>query len=95
MAKTYGAFELADGTEHKDIRITLQDKLQHERTARLKKWDIEKEAFRTTAFWVWHAAKREALHDLSWEEFEKTAVDASIYNLDEDGNEVEEDLTQS
>ncbi len=87
MAKTFATFELADGTVHTDVRITLQDKLQHERTARAKNWDIEKEAFRTTAFWAWHAGKREGLHNLSWEEFEQTAVDAAVYSPEEDDEE--------
>lgn len=93
MAKTFGSFELEDGTEHKDIRITLQDKLQHERTARAKNWDTEKEAFRTTAFWVWHAGKRNNLHDLSWEQFERTAIDATVYSPE--GEDEDGDLVQS
>lgn len=91
MNKTTGQFETADGNVHDGIRIMLQDKLQLERTARVKKWDVQESPFTTTAFLVWHAARREKLTELSFEEFSEQIVDAT---MDTEGDD-DSDLAQS
>ena len=93
MQKTFASFELQDGTAAEDVRVTLADKLQFERTARVKKWDAQENFFTFAAFVAWHATKREGLHTLTWEQFEVEALDATVKTEgDEDG---EPDLTQS
>lgn len=93
MQKTFAQVELSDGQEFNDVRVTMQDKLQFERTARLKKWDAQENYFTFAAFVAWHATKRENLHSLTWDEFEASAVDATIRTEGED--EGDGDLTQS
>lgn len=93
MQKTFASVELEDGTEFTDVRVTLQDKLQFERTAKVKKWDAQENFFTFAAFVAWHATKRAGLHSLPWEEFEKSAVDASVRTEGED--EGDGDLAQS
>lgn len=98
MNKTFASIELQDGTAVSDVRVTLQDKLQFERTARVKKWDAQENFFTFAAFVAWHATKREGHHDLSWEDFEKNALDATVRTEGEDGGEAEDgipDLTRS
>lgn len=94
MQKSFASVELADGTTFDEVRVTVQDKLQYERTARVKKWpEVQSNMFTFGAFVAWHATKREGLHSLSWEDFEKQAVDAMVKTEGED--EGDGDLIQS
>lgn len=80
MSKSYGSFEMADGTEVSGIRIGLKDKLQLERTAAAKRWDTEKQFYTTGAFLVWHAAKRQGhLPDgMTYEQFVEQCEDIDV-----------------
>lgn len=83
MKKQIGSFELENGTVVENIRIGLKDKLQLERTARVRSWEPEKDVFTTTAFLVWHAAKRLGHTELSYDDFVKDVEDAQL-SFDED-----------
>lgn len=89
MAGQFAEFELADGTKGEGIRIILKDKLQYERTARVKKWDPEKDFFSFGAFLAWHASKREWLHELTFEDFTDKAIEATVTG--ENADEVTDD----
>lgn len=89
MAGQFAEFELEDGTKGEGIRIILKDKLQYERTARVKKWDPEKDFFSFGAFLAWHASKREGLHELTFEDFTDKAIEATVTG--ETADEVDED----
>lgn len=89
MAGQFAEFELADGTKGEGIRIILKDKLQYERTARVKNWNPEKDFFSFGAFLAWHASKREGLHELTFEDFTDKAIEATVSG--ENADEVTED----
>lgn len=84
MAGKFAEFELEDGTKGEGIRVILKDKLQYERTARVKKWNPEKDFFSFGAFLAWHASKREGLHDLTFEDFVDQAIEATLTGEDAD-----------
>lgn len=84
MAGKFAEFELEDGTKGEGIRIILKDKLQYERTARVKKWNPEKDFFSFGAFLAWHASKREGLHALTFEDFVDQAIEATLTGEDAD-----------
>lgn len=87
MNKLAGYYEDQDGTEHGPYRITLADKLQYEKTAKVRKWDAESDAITSDAFLVWHASKRAGAHDLSFEDFTNQMVDTSAQKLEEEDTE--------
>lgn len=87
IQKTEGFYEDASGIEHGPFRVTLADKLQYEKTAKARNWDPEAQPFATTAFWVWHAAKRTGEYTKSFDEFLGTVADAVVIPLDEDDAE--------
>ena len=87
MNKLVGYFEDAQGVEHGPYRITLQDKLQYEKTAKARKWDAEEDGMTSNAFLTWHAAKRLGEVDLSFEDFIGTVIDATAQTLDEEETE--------
>lgn len=95
MAGTFASFELLDGTKGDDIRVTLKDKLQYERTAKVKKWNPEKDFFSFGAFLAWHASKRDGLHDLTFEDFTDKALDATVKGDDSDDVPDEREDTES
>lgn len=68
MSKVYVSVELADGTVHEDVRVTLQDQLQWSKTARARRMDPEDQST-GSAFVAWCALRRNGLYDGSWEEF--------------------------
>jgi len=77
--KTYGYFELEDGTEAEGLRVTLKTKIQSEKSARANGWDPERDANMLGAFAAWHAAKAAGATELDWQAFLDTVVDAGIY----------------
>lgn len=87
MNKLAGYYEDAQGAEHGPFRITLQDKLQYEKTAKARNWDAEADSITSDVFLVWHAAKRAGSHNLSFEEFTTQMVDAGAQKLDEEDTE--------
>lgn len=94
--KTYGYFELEDGTELSGIRITLKTKIQAEKSARANGWDPQRDSNIMGAFAAWHAAKDTGQVDTDWATFLDTAVDAGLYQEDAEDAEVAdpEDPTQ-
>lgn len=89
---------LADG-EHIDVQTNLFDQAAFERALRNNRsWgSLADNAMRMQAFRAWHAAKRQGLLDLAWEQFYEspdTPVIAVVpapedEDDDEDGLEVE------
>ena len=77
--KTYGYFELEDGTEAEGLRVTLKTKIQSEKSARANGWDPERDANVLGAFAAWHAAQQAGATTLEWSAFLDAAVDAGIY----------------
>lgn len=98
IPKIYVSVEMADGTEHEDVRVTLQDQLQWSDTARKRGWDPTDEST-AAAFGAWHALKRNGLYDGEWLEFRNRdavsvgAVDKAGAAADEAGAG-EDDPTQ-
>lgn len=87
MNKLAGYYEDAQGIEHGPFRITLEDKLQYEKTAKARKWDAEADSITSDVFLVWHASKRAGAHAHSFEEFTVTMLDAAAQKLDEEETE--------
>jgi hypothetical protein len=93
--KTYGYFELADGTEHSGIRVTLKTKIQAEKSARANGWDPQRDSNIMGAFAAWHAGKGSGLVDLDWGTFLDNAVDAGLYQEDDEDQGIDpEDPTR-
>lgn len=87
--KTFGYFELEDGTEADQLRVTLKSKIQAEKSARANGWDPQRDSNILGAFAAWHAGKQAGATTLDWQTFLDTAVDAGIYQEDtEDQAEV-------
>lgn len=94
MRKQIGSFEL-NGEIVGDLRITTRDKLMLERTAKVRKWDLEEQIFSTTAFMVWAAATRMQVTDLGFDAFCEAVTDVQIDSPeDSEGEVTEEGLTQ-
>lgn len=89
MKKQIGSFELENGTVVENIRIGMKDKIQLERTARVRSWEPEKDVFTTTAFLVWHASKRLGHTALSYDDFMKEVEDAQLTFDDDEQAEVD------
>ena len=89
--KTFGYFELEDGTEAEGIRVTLKSRIQAEKSARANGWDPERDANMLGAFVAWHAAKHAGQLDLEWSTFLDTVVDAGIYQQESDAAEADAD----
>lgn len=87
MNKLAGYYEDAQGVEHGPFRITLQDKLQYEKTAKARKWDAEEDSITSDVFLVWHASKRAGSHELDFGQFTVQMIDASAQKLEEEDTE--------
>lgn len=74
----YAYGELEDGTEWANLRVGLPTKIQLERTAKANRWDTEEDEFTVSAFMSWHLSRAKGLHNLSWDEFLKAAIDAGV-----------------
>lgn len=63
MKLSVATVEMADGTVHENVRITLQDRLRLERTARTRKWDLANANYAPSvnAFLAWSAVERAGL----------------------------------
>lgn len=68
ITPTYAYVEMADGTQHAQ-RVLLADKLQLERTSKVRQWDSEKDAITTNVFMAWAALKRTGLYKDTYEAF--------------------------
>ena len=86
MKKQIGSFEL-DGEVFTDLRITTGDKIKLERTARVRKWDLEENVFSVTAFMVWAAATRLGKTSLGFDAFCEAVTDTQVSGDDEDDDE--------
>lgn len=73
---------LADGTDHENVRLNIQDQLQWSKTARARKWPAD-DGIMMTHFMAWHALKRHGLTEMGWEEF-STGGAEWIAEVDED-----------
>lgn len=81
MQISYATVEMSDGTVFARERITLQDRLRLERTARANKWDIANANYTpsTNSFLGWSALERSGKITVSYEEFTNgAAVDVYI-----------------
>lgn len=94
--KSFAVVELPEG-KLPEVAVTLQDKLQYERTARVKRWpsDLNENMFTFAAFVAWHATKRNDLHQLNFDEFSMQAIEATVRHEDNDELADDSDLTQS
>lgn len=90
MKKQVGSFEI-DGEVIEGLRITTGDKIKLERTARVRKWDLEENIFSTTAFMVWAAASRLEKTSLGFDAFCEAVTDAQIEDPDKDKDDDEDD----
>lgn len=90
MKKQIGSFEL-DGVVVDDLRITTGDKIKLERTARVRKWDLEENIFSSTAFMVWAAATRLGKTTLGFDNFCEAITDAQIEDPDKDKKDDEDE----
>lgn len=92
---SYAYAELDDesgGITYEGLRVTLASKLAYERTARNKGWkSVEANPFSFSAYLAWHAGKLAGKHELTWEEFERHAIDAGIDQPDDDENDDDPD----
>lgn len=93
MKKQIGSFEI-NGEVFTDLRITTGDKIKLERTARVRKWDLEENIFSTTAFMVWAAATRLGKTSLGFDAFCEEITDAQIEDPDKDKTEDEDEDVQ-
>lgn len=78
IIKQHVTAELVDGKELGPIRIIHADKLNLERTARNRGWDVEKNFATTNAFLGWSAAKRAGEFTGSYEEWLEQLVDVAV-----------------
>ena len=82
MKLTLCTVELADGAVHEDLRITIQDRLRLERTARINKWGpIATDSPHVTeqqVFLAWSATERAGHTTATFERFR----DAELADLE-------------
>lgn len=82
MRLTVVTIELATGDVHEDLRITIQDRLRLERTARVNKWGpITTDSPHVTeqqVFLAWSAAERAGHTSATFEQFR----DAELRDLE-------------
>jgi len=90
VKKQIGSFEL-DGVVVTDLRITTGDKIKLERTARVRKWDMDENMFSVTAFMVWAAATRLEKTTLGFDAFCEAITDAQIEDPDADKEDDEDE----
>jgi hypothetical protein len=95
IKKINAYFEL-DGKEHGPFRVGMKTKLQYEKTAKARGWDVEDTPFTTALFWAWHAGKEAGAHDLSYEIFADAVTDAVVETLgDVESDGLDLDPTQT
>ena len=73
--------EMADGTVHDKVRVTMQDRLRLERAARNNDWELgsARNAPSTNAFLAWAGLQRTGAYDGTYEQFTSTdAVDVFV-----------------
>lgn len=68
ITPTYVHVEMSDGTQH-TARILLADRMALERTAKIRKWDMEADAITVNTFSAWAAMKRMGLYTDTYEAF--------------------------
>lgn len=68
ITPTYVHVEMSDGTQHTG-RILLADRLQLERTAKVRKWDMEADGITVNLFSAWCVMKRTGLYTDTYEKF--------------------------
>lgn len=76
IAKTFLSVELADGTEHENIRVIIQDQLAWGKAAKANGWPTDD--FQAPVFLAWKALKRNELYTGDYETFrDQDAVDVA------------------
>lgn len=90
LKRAYANVELLDGTIAEDLRITLPDRLDLERTMKARNWG-ERDSFTVAAYLAWRAMIRLKLYAGTWDEFLADAVDVQL----DDTAEGEPDPTTS
>ena len=92
--KKINAFYELDGVEHGPYRVGIKAKLQYEKTAKARGWDVEANPFTTALFWAWFAGKEAGAHDLTYELFSDAVTDAVVVTDGEgDGLDLDPTLT--
>lgn len=68
ITPTYVHVEMSDGTQHVG-RVLLVDRTLLERTAKMRKWDMEADGITTNIFTAWAVMKRLGLYTDTYEKF--------------------------
>lgn len=71
VQKTYLSVELADGTEHEALRITIREKLAWQKASKANGWDLD-DPIQMPIFCAWKTLKTEGKYEGSYEQFRDT-----------------------
>lgn len=78
---TLAAVELAtpDGTVvHDQVRVIYADRLQYEKSAKARNWNVQASPMFGAGFLAWAALTRLGLYSGTWEEFLDQVVDVTL-----------------
>ncbi|MGO1957217.1 hypothetical protein [Microbacterium sp.] len=88
LKQNHTTFELEDGRTLGPVRVIFADKIQYERSAKANNWSMRDEVH-LQMFLTWHAAKREGVITLTFEEFSEQLIDIKFDAQVEVGEETD------